>query len=373
MTTDGIGLYLHFPFCVRKCNYCDFCSVPHCKDMAERYTARLIKEIRSYKRDERIKLSTLFFGGGTPSLMTVEQMEAVMTAVRESFCISTDAEASIEINPGTCTKEKLLAYKRMGINRISFGLQSVHQNEMKRLGRIHSLEEFTSAYTDARSVGFDNISVDLMYGIPEQTIQSFTATLDLVISLSPEHISVYGLIVEEGTPFFEDRERLDLPDEDTECDMYESACRMLGDTGYHHYEISNYAKPGFECRHNLKYWRDLEYIGVGASAYSYFEGFRFGNTRSIEEYISSDEPKYIYNERIDFESSAFEYSMMRLRLAEGLNLSEYEKTFGRPFIGENREAIERFTDMGLMSLTDGVLSFTERGFYLSNSVLSSIL
>ena len=371
MTMTPKGLYIHVPFCRRKCNYCDFCSVS-CEGVSDEYIDRLLAEARLYVRDGRIPIDTVYFGGGTPSLLKPSQLERIMSALADAFEIRTDSEITLECNPGTADREGLSAFHRLGVNRLSLGLQSIHENELIALGRIHDFSKFLDTYSTARAVGFDNISVDIMYGIAHQTVGSFEETLKTLLSLSPEHLSVYGLIVEEGTPFFAARDKLPLPDEDAECDMYYLADRLLREAGYLHYEISNYARAGFESRHNLKYWRDLEYIGLGVSAYSYFEGVRYGNTRSLGVYLSGGGIREDVNILTPFDKR-YEYAMMRLRLAEGISLSEYERLFGVPFAEGKEEIISDYVSRGLMRIQDGRLSFTAEGFYISNSLLVNIL
>ena len=372
MTTDSVGLYVHIPFCIRKCNYCDFCSFS-VDVFAERevYIDTLISEIRSYK-DKNLKLNSIFFGGGTPTLLSLEEFEKIAEAIKETFEISAEAEFTIEANPKTLTEQKLLCYKSFGVNRISLGLQSIHENELKFLGRIHSYEDFLSSYNLVRKVGIANVNIDLMYGIPEQTKESFEETIARVLSLSPEHISLYSLIIEEGTPFFEWRENLPLPCEDEECDMYYTADKLLSDNGYSHYEISNYAKAGFSCQHNLKYWIGEEYIGVGVSAYSYFNGVRFGNARSLSEYLCNYLEKYDIV-KSDREVMQYDFVMLRLRLADGFLLSEYKKRFGSDFFKEHEKVIKRYIDSGLMRLDGDKLSLTVSGFYVSNAILTELL
>ena len=374
MITKPRGLYVHIPFCVRKCNYCDFCSYPVCelgREAEEAYICSLISEIKSYKREEPICIDTVFFGGGTPSLLSTYSIGKIFVAIRSTFAIAPGAEITLEANPGTLTEEKLRAYKAVGVNRLSIGLQSIRENELKKLGRIHNCSNFLESYALARKVGFENISVDLMYGIPEQTLDSFRETLDGVIALSPEHISAYGLIVEEGTPFFDNRDKLNLPDEDTECDMYALACDRLRSRGYSHYEISNYAKPGRESRHNLHYWHSDEYIGVGVSAYSYFDGHRFCNSRDFAQYLKNF--KSVSSFETAENSGEFEYAMLAFRLSEGLSLEDYEARFSKSFTDGRETAIRRYIDLGYMTLQDGRLALTERGFYLSNAILADLL
>ena len=374
MTTKPIGLYVHIPFCVRKCNYCDFCSYPTSRLEAgaeESYVDALIEEISSYKREEPISVDTVFFGGGTPSLLSVRSFEKILFAIRQDFAIDRDAEITIEANPGTLTEEKLRVYKSSGVNRLSIGLQSIHENELKKLGRIHNYSDFLEGYALARKVGFENISVDLMYGIPEQTVESFEKTLDEVMALSPEHISAYGLIVEEGTPFCDNQESLALPDEDTECDMYELACKKLRSAGYSHYEISNYARQNRESRHNLHYWHSDEYIGVGVSAHSYFEGCRFSNSRDFAKYVASF--KSVASVQSSSSDTAFEYAMLAFRLSEGLSLAEYEARFLHSFTEGKEEKIRRYISLGYMTQNGDRLALTERGLYVSLAILSDLL
>ena len=372
MTTDKIGVYVHIPFCIRKCNYCDFCSYPDkYETVADAYIERLLSEAQEYKKLGKISADTLYFGGGTPSLLSPLSLEKILSGLSSVFDFSPDTEFTLEANPGTVTRDKLRDYKSLGVNRISIGLQSIHDNELKKLGRIHSYAEFYDCYNMLRALGYDNLSVDLMYGIPEQTTESFDKTLSAITELSPEHISAYGLILEEETPFYKMRDSLAIPDEDTECDMYRMACERLARSGYGHYEISNYAKPGRESRHNLKYWLGEEFIGLGAAAYSYLDGARFGNVRSLDGYMSGAPREN--TERESIEDKRFEYAMMRLRLARGIDLREYEARFGTPFLEGREEKINKYVAHGLMTLGDGSLAFTERGFYLSNTVMADIL
>ena len=373
MTTDARGLYVHIPFCVRKCNYCDFCSFKlSAVDWRDKYIDRLCDEIGSYK-GQNIGIDSLFFGGGTPSLLTPTEFLRIVETIKESFRILPGAEFTVEANPKTLDGEKLAAFVKAGVNRLSIGLQSIHENELKILGRIHTFEDFLASYKLAREYGIDNVNIDLMYGIPEQTIDSFEETLRTVLSLSPEHISLYGLILEEGTPLFEKRDEIVFPPEDSECDMYYLAAKRLSDAGYSHYEISNYARADRQCRHNLKYWRSEEYIGVGLSAYSYFDGRRFGNFAHVEEYLNQAVEQYSHTEPLDKDSVAYEYVMLRLRLSEGFSLAEYKKLFGKDFLLGREALINRLTDGGYMEIRDDRLSLTERGLYVSNSILTELI
>ena len=372
MTTDPIGLYVHIPFCIRKCNYCDFCSFPDDSELRARYVDSLIAEIESYKSTPRIKIDTVFFGGGTPSLLSPEQFSRINGAIRKTFRLCDDNEFTVEVNPGTANERILSEFKACGVNRLSIGFQSMHDNEQKILGRIHNYDDFYSTVSMARRLGFDNINVDIMYGIPEQTPSSFEQTLLAVSDLEPEHISCYGLIIEDGTPFGDKRDMLDLPDEDTECSMYELACELLRKKGFEHYEISNYAKRGYRCRHNLKYWRDEDYIGVGLAAHTYYLGERVYNTERFDEYLGKERAQYQCRER-NPGKDAFEYIMLALRLSEGLSLIKYEGIFGVSFLAGRERALKKFGELGLIEQGPATVRLTERGFYLSNTVISELV
>lgn len=371
MTTDKIGLYVHIPFCVRKCNYCDFCSYPgRLDDAADAYIDALIKEAELY-RENRYKVDTLYIGGGTPSLLSGEQLSRLILALGSIFDFAKELDFTLEANPGTLDREKALLYRELGVNRISLGVQSIHENELISLGRIHTFEDFLSAYSMLREVGFDNINLDIMYAIPEQTEASLKETLNKLLSLSPEHISAYSLIVEEGTPFYRDRDRLPLPNEDTELNMYRLITDTLRAAGFSHYEISNYAKAGYKSKHNLKYWRCEHYIGLGASAHSYIGKSRYSNPSSLDEYIRGT----VRQEKalLSRDDEMLEYAMLRLRLSEGISLSDYEERFGVPFLPARWDKVKGFIDLGYLSLSDDMLAITESGFYVSNYIMAEIL
>lgn len=374
MTTDRIGLYVHIPFCRSKCRYCDFASFAQVDSQKRRaYIKRLTDEILAYHGKVRSAVDTVFFGGGTPSLLTPDELEVIFEAVNKSFKVTEDAEITLEANPKTLTRDFIATAKKVGVNRMSLGLQSVHDNELKYLGRIHTYDDFLSSYDMILGGGIDNVNVDLMYGIPEQTKDSFMKTLHTVAALSPKHISAYGLIIEEGTPFFKMRDSLPLPSEDDEADMYYMASEHLKASGYGHYEISNYAKPGFESRHNLKYWHDDEYVGVGLSAHSYLGSTRYYNTSSFDEYLSSCGVKYECKSELSKKDTEFEYAMMRLRLSEGFSLADYEDRFDHSFLDGRVALLDKFKRAGLINLDNDRISLTEEGFYLSNTLLSELL
>ncbi len=374
MKTDKIGLYVHTPLCLKKCNYCDFCSYPVAgADWRGLYIDKITAEIESYN-GKNIKLDTIFFGGGTPSLLTAAEFKRICNSINNTFEIDENVEVTLEANPKTFIRENLKEYISCGVNRLSIGLQSIHENELKILGRIHNFDDFIIGYNLARDMGIKNINVDLMYGIPAQTKESFSKTLDCVLSLKPEHISLYGLILEEGTPFWEIKNELNIPNEDEECDMYYIAAEKLRSNGYSHYEISNYAKDGYKSRHNLKYWHSQEYIGVGVSAYSYFNGERYGNSSDISEYLSEKSKKYNYREAIDRTTEMYEYVMLGLRLKEGISLLNYKEYFGEDFMNAERiEKISKYINLDYMIIDQDRISLTERGFYISNSILTELL
>ena len=372
MKTDAIGLYVHIPFCLKKCAYCDFTSFPVCDfSRREQYIDELCKEIASY-RSHNATIDTVFFGGGTPSLLSGSEFSKISDTISNSFKIATNVEFTMEANPGTISRDNLSGYIECGVNRLSIGLQSIHENELKNLGRIHDYGDFLKSYTIARELGLTNINVDLMYGIPDQTIESFCTTLSNVISLNPDHLSVYGLILEPGTPLHQRVDRLVLPNEDEEVDMYYHAAEFLLGAGYEHYEISNYSKAQKRCAHNLKYWHLNEYIGVGLSAHSFYRGKRYYNSSALNEYFSPIGKGYMCNPNEEFDQ-AFEYVMLGLRTADGISLGEYEKQFGRNLVDGRAEMLAKLSDLGLITMRNDRLSLTERGFYVSNTILSELI
>lgn len=373
MNNNSLGIYLHIPFCIRKCNYCDFCSFPDASGarMSE-YADELIRRITAFSaRYGKRRADTVYFGGGTPTLMPAECFEGILTALKNNFDISKDAEITVECNPASIEKEGLCSLRALGINRISIGLQSANDDELFLLGRLHSFEDFKRTFFSAREAGFDNISVDLMHGIPNQTRESFLKTLSQIIKIAPEHISAYGLKIEEGTAFFRNRSSLLLPDEDTEAELYDICCEKLSEGGYQQYEISNFAKKGKESRHNLKYWRLDDYIGFGVAAHSCFLGERFGNSRDIEAFLRGED---ICCEREKISDKAFldEYVMLSLRLAQGIDTSEFFKLTNKEF-KKVFPMVNTYIKGGFMTESDKRIAFTTKGFLVSNVILSEML
>lgn len=372
----SLGLYIHIPFCVKKCHYCDFYSVCHTNEGESEYVNALCDHIRNEAHQYKdYEIDTVFLGGGTPSVLSAESILQISQTVKVSFKLSSTLEFTIEANPGTLDAQKLSAYKNAGINRLSIGLQSTSDKELCALGRIHTLETFAHSYSLAREYGFDNISIDVMYGLPNQTVEDFSKTLDHVCDFNPEHISAYCLKIEENTHFGKIRSTLTLPDDDEEYEMYMLLCEKLKARGYEQYEISNFSKSGFYSRHNMKYWQSQEYISFGPAAHSYFEGKRYSYSRDIDKYIKC--PQKVYDTENDGESVAKidkmdEYVMLKLRLAGGVDEGEFFEKFGTPFAEEYPEA-EKFIKSGHMVHKNGAYRFTSKGFFVSNYILTEIL
>ncbi len=371
--TEPIGIYIHIPFCKRRCNYCDFCSGVRGEVEISLYVDRLVEEIRTSPYSARgLAADSVFFGGGTPSLLTSEQLGRILLAIRENFNILPKAEITLEVNPATAKDGWYSEIFALGVNRISLGVQSIHEIELKTLGRIHSYEDFEHSFKAARKAGFSNISVDIMYGIPHQSRRSLSMTLDKILALSPEHISPYGLIIEEGTPFFDAKDTLPLPSAECERDMYFLIDERLTASGYLHYEISNFARAGFECRHNLKYWTLVDYIGFGVSAHSCMGRRRFYNTDSFGSYITDDFGKTTFTE-CEYACGEEEYIMLRLRLARGIDFDDFKARFGKNLEDIKRREIDTLLSHGLLVRTERGIALTPRGFYLSNSVIVTLL
>lgn len=371
------GLYLHIPFCKSKCRYCDFCSFPHPKDEAvNRYVDALVAEIEA----GRLRLTnhygapptidTVYFGGGTPTLLPLPLWDKIMGTIHTHFSLSHDTEITAECNPATADIEYLRALRALGVNRLSIGAQSMNDGELKLLGRLHKSGDVVRAVSDARTAGFDNLSVDVMFGIPEQTRETLRQTLEALTALSPEHISVYGLQIEEGTYFGRHASELALPDEDTEGAMYADTLELLSRKGLLQYEISNFARPGSESRHNLKYWRRHDYLGLGLAAHSCLGDLRFSNTESMEEYLSAWRAADV--QRISAHDILCEKIMLGLRLAEGMDFSVLARDHGDA-VYDYHKAFSPFVARGLMQEADGRLSFTREGMYVSNAILADVL
>ncbi|MDD5966317.1 MAG: radical SAM family heme chaperone HemW [Blautia sp.] len=378
-----LELYLHIPFCVKKCNYCDFLSAPAGEETRAAYVDALLEEIRGFDEPEDYEVVTVFFGGGTPSILPGQAIFRIMEALREKFSFRKEAEITLEANPGTVDKEKLSFYKKAGINRLSFGLQSADAEELKKLGRIHTWEKFLESFQLAREAGFSNINVDLMSALPGQTKESWEKTLRQILALQPEHISAYSLIIEEGTPFYQlyekDVERRDageepelIPSEEEERAMYEATGRILKEQGYLHYEISNYAKPGCECRHNLGYWQRRDYLGFGLGASTLLNLVRYKNTEDLEAYLGGDFSKkefFVLTKDNQIEETMF----LGLRVLEGVSKEQFREQFSCELRVVYRKELEKLEQEGLLEEEGDFVRLTSRGIDLSNPVLAEFL
>ena len=413
-------IYVHIPFCVRKCRYCDFYSVPCGKDPAfgcpgagsehtlpgtGDYVNALLKELDAREDEIRGKeITSVFVGGGTPTILPVSDLEMLLMGLKDGIArrggmLAGDAEITTECNPGTLDKEKLTLMRQLGVNRLSIGLQSADNAELKALGRIHTYEEFLKNYEEARRVGLDNINIDLMSGIPGQTAASCERTLNTVAALGPEHISVYSLILEEGTPLYDDVEagKVRLPGEDFDRDMYKLTGQILANYGYERYEISNYARPGLRCRHNMGYWTGEEYLGLGPAAASYLGAadvlrcdtvspsdpgpgdtssnimYRYKNPADLKAYMSDPVGVRVLEETLDREALMSEFMILRLRLTEGADRDEFKKRFGVPMDEVFGDAIRKHVGLRLMEERGGSVALTPMGLDVANSVMCEFI
>ena len=378
-----LELYIHIPFCVKKCDYCDFPSAPAGTEVKERYVDALLEEIAGFEDPEKYQVVTVFFGGGTPSVLPEKEIGRIMNALKKVFTFEKGAEITLEANPGTLTKEKLLYYREIGINRLSMGLQSAKDEELKTLGRIHTFQEFLESFRLAREAGFDNLNVDLMSALPGQTEKSWEETLQKVVELKPEHISAYSLIIEEGTPFYEryaEDVRLreegelpkELPSEETERQIYQRTEEILAENGYLHYEISNYALPGRECQHNIGYWQRRDYLGLGLSAATLLNPLRYKNTDKLEDYLNGDFSKkefFVLTKDNQIEETMF----LGLRMLQGVSKEKFRETFSCPVNVVYQRELKKLKEMELIEETNEVIRLTKRGIDVSNQVLAEFL
>lgn len=366
-------LYIHIPFCVRKCAYCDFLSAPGSEEAKASYTEALLREIEAVKTEKR-EVSSIFVGGGTPSALSPSLMGDIFEKIHKSFSVAPDAEITIEANPGTLSNEKLFLYRNVGINRLSLGLQSPEAAELKSLGRIHTYEEFLESFSLAREAGFQNINVDLMCALPDQTYEGWVRNLRKVAALHPEHISAYSLIIEEGTPFA--KRKLNLPDEDTEYRMYEDTAGILAEYGYEQYEISNYAKKDLACQHNVGYWTRKEYLGLGLGAASLWGNQRFSNTSDFSLYLNnSGFPEKIRGDRetLSLEAEMSEFMFLGLRMTKGVSKAEFLEGFGVPIESVYGKILDKYKIVGLLEEKEGRIFLTRAGIHVSNGVMAEFL
>ncbi len=421
-----LSIYIHIPFCKRKCLYCDFLSAPACAQERESYVKALLREILiQSEKCREYEVISVFFGGGTPSLLSGRQMERIMRAVKKNYDLAQNAEISMECNPATASLKKLKDYRKSGINRLSIGLQSANDRELKALGRIHNYRQFLQTYEAARTAGFTNINIDLMSALPGQTLASYEDTLQKVIDLKPEHISAYSLIIEEGTPFFErygeetsldltqeaneelqstadDYMYLPLPDEDTERKMYHRTNTLLQKAGYARYEISNFARKGYECRHNLTYWTGIDYIGFGIGAASYFQGTRYKNISDIHRYEEALEQKPLETDstvwqdgavrlecrrsfmpedvawheeiqQLSMEEKMEEFMFLGLRLKKGVSEYVFHEKFAKTIEDVYMDVLNRLIEEGVLLRKNGYVYLSKKGTDVANYVMAQFL
>lgn len=379
-------LYIHIPFCVKKCDYCDFLSFSADEQTQRAYVAALQKELVFYgAKYKGRRITTIFIGGGTPSWLREESMQAVMEAVYENFAVDRDAEITIECNPGTVTEHKFEVYRKIGINRLSIGLQSAHNDELKILGRIHTYEQFLKTYDMARKHGFTNINIDLMSSLPGQTPEIFCDSLHRVLQLKPEHISAYSLIIEKGTPFYDlykfDAVRQEagmqtesLPTEEEEYQTTKMTQHILKEAGYHWYEVSNFAKPGYECRHNIGYWKRVDYLGVGLGASSLIDNVRYSNTRDLYTYLSVPaDSLHETAEQITRNEQMEEFMFLGLRMRDGFYRDEFTQAFGIPIEAVYGDVLNHLQQEELLLKREGRIYLTDKGMDLNNYVVAQFM
>ncbi len=372
---NDISVYVHLPFCIKKCNYCDFLSGSYSDLIKKSYIDCLLNEIDLYsdllsKREIR----TVYLGGGTPTVLPASYIVSIIEKLKKITSFKEGCEITIEMNPGTADEEKTAAYLQCGINRFSIGLQSVNDNELKALGRIHSYDDFLHLYDLLGRRGASNINIDLMTGIPYETVHSAERSLKEICALSPKHISVYSLILEEGTPFWHTpRKDLRLPDEDTEYEIYEMTRAILKENGYERYEISNYARSGFECIHNTVYWEIRDYIGFGAGAASRIGNRRYTNIRNVEGYIRSEPFTFDEDLLLDDGDMMSEFVFMGLRKTAGIDVVDFSNRFGKEILDVYGDIIRKHEEKGLLILSDKRLRFSEKGMDISNVVLKDFV
>lgn len=360
---NGTALYIHIPYCKSKCGYCDFCSSPGLSTV-DSYVSELIRRIKAYKTKKTVK--SVYFGGGTPTYIGADRLCLILDAILSNHTISDNCEITAEANPATVDKNGLITMKKAGFNRISAGIQTANENELKALGRVsHTVSDGITLAENARNAGFDSINLDLMYGIPEQTFESLEKSLDFVLALKPEHISAYALKLEENTPLY--KQNPTLPDDDTTADMYARINEKLGSHGYNRYEISNFAKPGYESRHNLRYWQGGDYIGFGVAAASLIGNVRYLQPPDMKGFLSGKAPDIV--EELDENGRESEYIMLHLRLSSGVDKKEYKENFKTDFDEKYKHQIKKYTNGGFAKNTDNSFYLTDNGIFVSNTII----
>ena len=369
-----LGLYIHIPFCVSKCKYCDFNSYKLNLEKKRKYLKALQKEMEFYKEEVVGKnIETIFIGGGTPSILNENEIKFLFDEIKKNFNIKKDAEITMECNPGTLTLEKLKVMKDCGVNRLSIGLQAVQNQHLNYIGRIHTYEEFEKNYKQAKEVGFENINIDLMYALPNQSREDWMESLEKVVKLNPTHISAYSLILEEGTELFNmyERKEFKLLDEDTDIEMYKYTINYLKSNGYDQYEISNYAKKGYECKHNILYWKCKNYVGLGASASGFLNKTRYNNVCGLDEYeeiIYSGKKPLEWEEKLSIKDEIEESIFLGLRMNEGIKFEDFLEKYNFNFKEEYKNEINKLKNMELIQVNDEFMALTQKGREISNSV-----
>jgi len=371
-----VALYIHIPFCKKKCGYCSFISYEGREDIIPAYLASVKRELNL--RLDKKSVYSVYIGGGTPSLLSAEQVEDLLVTVRSLTEVGSEAEITMEVNPGTVNREYLSAIRKAGINRLSLGVQSFRDDELKLLGRIHTADEAVQSILRARESGFDNLNIDLIYGLPGQNINDWQYSLEKLIDISPEHVSLYSLTLEEDTPLGKKIGKgiITEPDPDIAADQYEVAGAILASTGYMHYEISNWAKMGYQCRHNMVYWQCRQYMGIGVAAHSYLDNHRLANTGDPDEYIrmlGEGRLPVEMNEEIDENLRLSETVILALRLSGGVSLKEIKARFGIDLQDKFRYQLDEMTGFGLIEIDDARLKLTKKGILLGNEVFQRFL
>ena len=376
MENQALGLYIHIPYCINKCGYCDFNSHPIKYDEMEAYVDALIVELNYYAKKyspERI-VNTIFLGGGTPTTLSVSQLERILKECEKNFKIATDAEITIEANPATIRTDQLKSIRQTGYNRISVGVQSFDKTELKMLDRAHGVEEIHCTIDRARNAGFNNLSLDLMFAVPNQTLEAWKKNLHQALDKSPEHLSTYNLTIEEGTAFWkmQSNGKLTMPDNDYQLELYKQTIELLKKNGFHHYEISNFSLPGKECRHNITYWQNTNTLGLGAGASSYMNGVRFKNTNQPAHYIRRVQENHMpieYSESLEPRQAMGETIMLGLRLLKGINILKFEDRFQTSFKSIFGNIIAPLKEKELIIIEQDKLRLSEKGLFLADSVI----
>lgn len=370
------SLYIHVPFCRKKCNYCDFPSYAGKGSFIDDYIESLKAESGYYSSIyEKPEVKTIFVGGGTPTLLSEVNIRSLFETIYKDFKVQSDAEISVEANPGTVTKEKLKTLFKVGVNRLSLGAQTFNNSFLRKLGRIHLAHEITDAYEMIREAGFKNVNLDLIFALPGESLKDWLNTLNKAVELGPEHISTYNLQIEEDTPLFAEKQEGDLilPDEEEELNMYKAAIKGLTEKGYHHYEISNFAKAGFECSHNKTYWTMHDYIGIGMGAHSFINGVRIANTLDIDKYLSKDFALTKMEHRNTKKENMSEMIFLGLRLIKGFDLNDFTGRFGISFRELYRKELDELTKDGMLEIAGKNVKLTEKGLFLANEVFRKFL